>query len=413
MPYNSAYFPLTKLELIAQQFDTPTYIYNQARIRENVRRLKSLFPSLPVQWLYAVKANDNPHILKTISEEGVGFDVVSLEEALLASHFTSGRKILYTENNMSDEEMEMAEKLDITLNIGSVNRLKTLCKRGNISSCSIRIKPDVGDGHHFKVVTGQRDSKFGIRMDHVADAVKMAKEFGVSIVGIHAHIGSGIQKPENLKEAMEILLKVADDVPELEFVNFGGGIPIPYRPEETVFDVFEFEALATPVMNRFLEKHPHITFLFEPGRYIVGDAGLLLTEVTDVKDQGDTIYIGTNTGFNHLLRPILYEAFHQPVNISKLDGEVSESYQVVGNICESGDILVKHIDLPKTETGDLMAFCDAGAYGMTMASEYNRRRLPAEVLITDRDEDDLQLIRKRKSPKEMISELFEESAFTE
>jgi diaminopimelate decarboxylase len=200
--------------------------------------------------------------------------------------------------------MESAEEIDITLNIGSINRLKTLCERGNISSCSIRVKPDVGDGHHSKVITGQKDSKFGIRMDHVAEAVKMAKELGVSVVGIHAHIGSGIQKPENLKEAMEILLNVAKDVPELEFVNFGGGIPIPYREKETVFDVFEFEELATPVMIRFLENHPDITFLFEPGRYIVGDAGLLLTEVTDVKDQGDTTYIGTNTGFNHLLRPI-------------------------------------------------------------------------------------------------------------
>ena len=410
MPYNSTYFPATKLEQIAQQFNTPVYIYNQRRVRENVRRLKSLFPSLPVEWLYAVKANDNPHILKTISEEGVGFDVVSLEEALLASHFASGRKVLYTENNMSDEEMESAEELDITLNIGSINRLKTLCERGNISSCSIRVKPDVGDGHHSKVVTGQKDSKFGIRMDHVAEAVKMAKELGVSVVGIHAHIGSGIQKPENLKEAMEILLNVAKDVPELEFVNFGGGIPIPYREKETVFDVFEFEELATPVMIRFLENHPDITFLFEPGRYIVGDAGLLLTEVTDVKDQGDTTYIGTNTGFNHLLRPILYEAFHQPVNISKLEAEVNESYQVVGNICESGDILVKKIDLPCTEIGDLMAFCDAGAYGMTMASQYNRRRLPAEVLITD--DGELKLIRKRKSPEEMIKILFEESGFS-
>jgi diaminopimelate decarboxylase len=410
VPYNSTYFPATKLEQIAQQFNTPVYIYNQRRVRENVRRLKSLFPSLPVEWLYAVKANDNPHILKTISEEGVGFDVVSLEEALLASHFASGRKVLYTENNMSDEEMESAEELDITLNIGSINRLKTLCERGNISSCSIRVKPDVGDGHHSKVITGQKDSKFGIRMDHVAEAVKMAKELGVSVVGIHAHIGSGIQKPENLKEAMEILLNVAKDVPELEFVNFGGGIPIPYREKETVFDVFEFEELATPVMIRFLENHPDITFLFEPGRYIVGDAGLLLTEVTDVKDQGDTTYIGTNTGFNHLLRPILYEAFHQPVNISKLEAEVNESYQVVGNICESGDILVKKIDLPCTEIGDLMAFCDAGAYGMTMASQYNRRRLPAEVLITD--DGELKLIRKRKSPEEMIKILFEESGFS-
>ncbi len=396
---------------LAQEYGTPTYVYNASIIQKRCARLKAAFPDLPVSWMFAVKANDNPHILKLIQEQGLGFDTVSFEEVLLALNV--GQKpeyIFYTENNMTDLEMHEAIRSNVVLNIGSFSRLKQFCESGKTKVCTIRVNPKIGDGHHAKVDTGNQDSKFGIRLDLIPDAVRMAAEHGVRINGLHIHIGSGIQRPENLTQAMKVLLEIGRQLPDLEFINFGGGFPIPYYVDQEEFSIEEFTKVAAPILQgEYDRRDGNIRFLFEPGRWIVAPSGVLLTQVNTVKDQGRISFLGTDTGFNHLLRPALYEAYHHVVNVSKADLPSDSTYTIAGNICESGDILAENRSLPNTEIGDILALCDAGAYGMTMASSYNRRALPAEILIDEAGST--KVIRPRKTAREVVEEFIQETSF--
>lgn len=390
---------------IAERHGTPVYVYDEDRIRARCRRLKHAFNGLPVRLLYAVKANDNPHILGMIREEGFGFDTVSFEEALLGMAMGQAPEaIYYTENNMTDAEMDAAMEAGVYLNIGSYPRLEAFCRAGG-RSCSIRVNPAIGDGHHAKVDTGNRDSKFGIRLDLIPQAVEMAKAHGVRINGLHLHIGSGIRQPDNLIAAMRTLMMVGDALPDLQHMNFGGGFPIPYLEGEEEFSIEEFAAKATSIL-----AHRALTYYFEPGRWIVAPAGVLLTRVNTVKDQGRITFLGTDTGFNHLLRPALYEAWHEVRNISRPGEAATQTYTIAGNICETGDILAEDRLLPETESGDLLALCDTGAYGMTMASHYNRRPLPAEVLLREDGREDV--IRPRKTAMQTITEYLNETGTT-
>lgn len=399
------------LEELATTYGTPLYVYNSDLIRKRCKTLQSAFKDVPVSWLYAVKANDNPHILKIILNEGFGFDTVSFEEALLA--LKVGQKpenIFYTENNMTDDEMKAAVKQKVVLNIGSFSRLEQLVKLDGVETCSIRVNPQIGDGHHAKVDTGNRDSKFGIRLDLIPRAVELAGENNVKITGLHIHIGSGIQKPENLTNAMKVLLDIGKALPDLRVINFGGGFPVPYYENAAPFSIQTFVEMATPILKKeFDRRNGQIRFVFEPGRWVVAPAGVLLTRVNTVKDQGRITFLGTDTGFNHLLRPALYEAYHAVVNITKSDLESDKIYTVAGNICETGDILAEDRKLPPTSEGDLLSICDAGAYGMTMASNYNRRSLPSEILIDE--SGNKKLIRKRESAEEIVSRFLTETYY--
>ena len=401
----------THLESLATEFGTPLYVYDETIIKSRCKQLKQAFVDVPVDWMYAVKANDNPHILKIIQQAGFGFDTVSFEEVLLSLRVgQSADQIFYTENNITDHEMKAAAHEGVTLNIGSFSRLEQFVKSGLAQECTIRVNPQIGDGHHAKVDTGNKDSKFGIRLDLIPDAVSMAAKYGVKITGLHIHIGSGIQKPENLTNAMNVLIKIGHQLPDLRHINFGGGFPIPYRENELPFSIQEFVRKATPILkNEFDRRKGNIRFIFEPGRWIVAPAGLLLTRVNTVKDQGRVSFIGTDTGFNHLLRPALYEAYHAVVNVTKTEIIPSTNYTIAGNICESGDILAEDRLLPETQIGDLLAICDTGAYGMTMASNYNRRALPAEVLIEANGRQ--KLIRQRESAQETVDRFLKETQF--
>jgi diaminopimelate decarboxylase len=318
--------------------------------------------------------------------------------------------IFYTENNMTDYEMKSAAEEGVILNIGSYSRLEQLVKSGLSKECTIRVNPQIGDGHHAKVDTGNKDSKFGIRLDLIPDVVDMAAKSGVKITGLHIHIGSGIKKPENLTNAMNVLIKIGYQLPDLRHINFGGGFPIPYREDELPFSIQDFVREATPILkDEYDRRRGEIRFIFEPGRWIVAPAGLLLTRINSIKDQGRISFIGTDTGFNHLLRPALYDAYHSIVNVSKSEIEPSTKYTIAGNICESGDILAEDRLLPESNIGDLLAICDTGAYGMTMASNYNRRALPAEVLI----DGDLRhtLIRQRETAQETVEKFLKQTQF--
>jgi diaminopimelate decarboxylase len=361
--------------------------------------------------MYAVKANDNPHILRCIAELGLGFDTVSLEEVLLALRVGQApEKIFYTENNMTDAEMQAAVQAGVMLNIGSYSRLEQFARMAGTTECSIRVNPQIGDGHHAKVDTGNRDSKFGIRLDLIPDAVRMAAANGVKITGVHIHIGSGIRRPENLTNAMKVLVDIARRLPDLQRINFGGGFPIPYREDEEPFSMKQFAEQAAPLLRQELDRHDgKLVFHFEPGRWIVAQAGMLLTRVNTVKDQGRITFLGTDTGFNHLVRPAMYEAYHAVVNVTRSAEPATTTYTIAGNICESGDILAEDRLLPETHHNDLIALCDTGAYGMTMASHYNRRALPAEVLL--RSDGTEKLIRPRESATQIVERFLQETNF--
>jgi diaminopimelate decarboxylase len=408
---NKLFTSSTRLESIAKKYGTPLYIYDEAIIKSRCSLLKESFKEVPVQWMYAVKANDNPHILKIIQQSGFGFDTVSYEEVLLSIRIgQQADHIFYTENNMTDYEMKSAAEEGVILNIGSYSRLEQLVKSGLAKECTIRVNPQIGDGHHAKVDTGNKDSKFGIRLDLIPDVVDMAAKSGVKITGLHIHIGSGIKKPENLTNAMNVLIKIGYQLPDLRHINFGGGFPIPYREDELPFSIQDFVREATPILkDEYDRRRGEIRFIFEPGRWIVAPAGLLLTRINSIKDQGRISFIGTDTGFNHLLRPALYDAYHSIVNVSKSEIEPSTKYTIAGNICESGDILAEDRLLPESNIGDLLAICDTGAYGMTMASNYNRRALPAEVLI----DGDLRhtLIRHRETAQETVEKFLKQTQF--
>lgn len=397
--------PPSRLIELANTYGTPVYIYDEARIRARCRRLKHAFQGMPVRLLYAVKANDNPHVLRIIRQEGFGFDTVSFEEALLGmSVGMNPSDIVYTENNMTDAEMAEAMRAGVYLNIGSFTRLEAFCAAGG-TTCSIRVNPAIGDGHHAKVDTGNRDSKFGIRLDLIPRAVEMARAHGVRINGLHLHIGSGIRQPDNLIAAMRTLMMVGDSLPDLEWMNFGGGFPIPYHPDDGEFSIEEFAAKAATILSQRA-----LTYLYEPGRWIVGPAGLLLTRVNTVKDQGRICFLGTDTGFNHLLRPALYEAWHEVLNLSRSNEAADSVYTVAGNICETGDILAEDRRLQATQIGDILALCDTGAYGMSMASHYNRRPLPAELLL--REDGQVQVIRPRRSASQTVHAYLTETGAT-
>jgi len=400
-----------KMKAVADTFGTPAYCYDENTIEQKCQNLNQLFPELPVKWLYAIKANDNPFILEIIHAQDFGFDTVSFEEVVLSQYFHEDpHNIFYTENNMTDHEMEQAIDAGVILNIGSYSRLESYCKHPDTHRCSIRINPDIGDGHHERVVTGNKDSKFGIRFDLVGDCLELAKKYDVKITGIHIHIGSGIKKPRNFTAAMKKLLNISYRFPDLEMVNFGGGFPIPYKESEKEFSLEDFKEQVTDLLAKDIEnRQKTITYYFEPGRYIVGQSGVLLTRVNTVKNQGRKVFLGTDTGFNHLIRPLLYNAYHNVINIDRMDEPATETYTVSGNICESGDVLADNRILPKTIEGDILALTEAGAYGMTMASEYNRRAYPAEVLI--RKNGELKLIRPRVSAEETVKQFFIDTGY--
>lgn len=397
---------------VARQLGTPCYVYNEAVIMRQSRIVLDTFENQPVKWLYAIKANDNPHILSLIQKSGIGFDTVSFEEVLLCRHFTDNpRQIFYTENSMSDAEMDAAIQMGVILNIGSLKRLERFCRHPEATECCVRINPAIGDGHHARVNTGDSESKFGIRIGQIEEAVALAKKYGKRIIGLHAHIGSGIKEPENLIAAMKVLIELSKEFSDLTFINFGGGMPTPYRSSEKPFDMAHFGRLASALFEADLKGRPEgFHYLFEPGRWFVAEAGFLLTKVQTIKDQLETRYLGTDTGMHHLMRPIIYDAWHDVVNLTKIEHTPDQLYTISGNICESGDILAFDRLLPEAEMDDVLAFCDAGAYGMTMASQYNRRALPAEALL--KTDGTFQIIRPAQTAEETVAEFLDKCRFT-
>lgn len=371
---------------IAKEFGTPVYVTEEARVRENYRNIYGAFSRyMDTKIHYACKANTNLAILRILEQEGAGIDAVSIGEVktCLKAGFTPDR-IMYTGVNVSDEELKEVSDLGVMINLDSVSEMERLAEIAPGYPVSFRITPGVGSGHGAKVITGTKGAKFGIPLEDVVSTYARAKDLGFDIKGIHAHIGSGGQVVEPFMDMMEVLINIVNELKnlgiDLEFIDMGGGIGVPYKPNEEEMDVGE---LAMNITDMIMEETDVKTLIIEPGRYIVCDSTVLLATVNDVKDAGTKKYVGTDAGFNTLIRPAMYDSYHYVALANKFGKACTDKYDVVGPICESGDYLAHDRVLPDPKEGDIIAIYNAGAYGFSMSSNYNSRPLCAEVLVND------------------------------
>lgn len=392
------------LGTIAQKYGTPVYVYDAQIIDQRVDALKNAFADIDnIELLYAIKANPNPHIVKRITSHGIGIDAVSLEEVQLALYCgIAAEKILYTGNNMSDTEMDAVHELGVLLNIGSLSRLKTYGERHPGANVCIRVNPNVGSASHESNITGGPDSKFGISYADVDRAQAVAETYNLNIIGLHQHIGSGWLHIAEPLLALDVILDIAKDIPHLSFIDLGGGFGVPYHPGDEPLDLSELgKRIAQRLSTFFIQYGSAPKLRIEPGRFLVAESGTLLTQVTAIKQsiRGHRI-VGTDTGMHHLIRPAFYGSYHHIRNASNPDGE-KQLYDVVGNVCECADFFAKDRELPEVREGDILAIETAGAYGMSMASHYQCRALPAEILLNDRE---ITVIRERETFDDILGQ---------
>jgi len=378
---------------LAEEFDTPLYVMSERRIRDNFRQLSKALTerNSKVKIYYSAKANTSLSVLKILLSEGACLDAVSPGEVFLA--FRAGfspDKILFTGTSVRNDELKFLAESEVTINVDSLSQLKRLLRFHVPSLLSVRVNPEVGAGHHEHVVTGGKASKFGIWEGDVVEAYKIAMKAGVKKFGIQMHIGSGNLTVEPYLEAIEKQLQIASRVKkevgvDFEFIDIGGGIGVPYRPEEKPINIDEFaEKIMKLYKNKIKEYDLDEPWVYlEPGRFIICDAVILLTEVNTVKVTPFRKFAGVDAGFNTFIRPAMYGSYHPIIVANKLNESEKELYDIAGPLCESGDLLARERKLPRIEEGDLLAVLNAGAYGFSMSSQYNSRPRCAEVLVKD------------------------------
>lgn len=394
------------LDLI-RQFGTPLYIYSEETVLQRITELKTNLGVYPdTRFLYAVKANFNPQIVKTIINEGIGIDTVSIDEVKLALHLGCPKEnIMYTESMISDAEMRETHDLGILLNIGSLSRLEKWGRAFPGTEICVRFNPDVGAGSHTTNITAGPDVKFGIAHEQAGEVLNIARRYGLKIIGVHEHIGSGWLDYREALLAMDIIFEIARQIPGLKFVDLGGGFGVPYQPGEKRLDLqklgLEYNQKFSSFNRAYRALHggTNLQLRFEPGRFFVAESGHLLAEVTTIKPSPNgKIFAGLNTGFNHLVRVAMYGSYHPITNISNPLGRM-QKYEVCGNVCESTDIFASARELPEIREGDILSIDIAGAYGMSMAGNYQLRGLPAEVKV---NAGQISLIRPRQTFKDLL-----------
>ena len=392
---------------LVNQYGSPLYVYEAARIRGAFDTLARAFAVDDLRIHFATKANSNPWILRLLRRAGAWADVVSPGEILMAR--TAGfppRRLLYNGNSASDAEMRTAVDQGVRINVESLSQLRRLGELAPGTAISIRFNIYVGGGHHSHVITGGPESKFGIDWEQAGEAQAVAAAGNLRVAGVHCHIGSGVLEAERFVQAVTNLLTVARRFPGLEQVNFGGGIGIPYRREQQELAVDRLGALLTAEYERFCAEYgARPALCLEPGRFLVARSGTLLCRVTAVNQARKYLFVGTDSGFNHLVRPAMYGSYHEIEPVQPRSGAARPTV-LTGNICESGDVFtrdeegIEPRDLPPLQEGDLVALRDAGAYGFSMASRYNSFPLPAEVLVEDGRGT---LIRRRDTLNQLLS----------
>jgi diaminopimelate decarboxylase len=395
---------------LAEQFDTPLYVVSESRIRENYERLhETLICNYDkIRIYYAAKANSNLSVLKILETEGTHLDAVSPGEVSMA--LTAGfppEHILFTGTSVRNDELKFLVDSKVMVNVDSLSQLDRLLKITLPNILSIRVNPEIGAGHHDHCITAGKNTKFGLWENNAVKAYKRAKQAGVERFGIHMHVGSGVLDVEPFVLALDKLLSVARKVHDevgvdFEFVDMGGGLGVPYKPEDKELDLTVFSRKVLSLFKRRVYEcdlgEPF--FCVEPGRYLVCDASILLTTVNTVKATPFKRFVGVDAGFNTLVRPTMYGAYHHVLVANKLRAPEEETYDIVGPVCESGDVLARDRRLPKIQECDLLAVLNAGAYGYSMSSQYNARPRAAEVLVKN---SKCALIRERETLDDLIS----------
>lgn len=390
-----------KLTDVANAYGLPLYVYDGGRIEQQYDKLINAFNTVNVKIKYACKALNNTAILKILKNKGSGLDTVSLNEIKLG--LRAGYKpedIIFTPNCVGIEEIQEAVQLGVHINIDNISILEQFGHLyGNSVPCCIRINPHILAGGNAKISTGHIDSKFGISVYQLRHVLRVVKTNNITVNGLHMHTGSDILDAGVFLQGAEILFDSAKDFPDLQFLDFGSGFKVAYKPGDITTDIDDLGEVLSERFKAFCKEYGReLELWFEPGKFLVSEAGYFLVKVNVLKQTTATVFVGVDSGLNHLIRPMLYDGYHHIVNISNPNGK-QRIYTVVGNICET-DTFGWDRKLDEVSEGDILCFLNAGAYGMTMSSNYNARVRPAEVLIYNGKHH---LIRKRETFEDLIS----------
>ncbi len=367
---------------IADRFGTPLYVYHSEKITAQYNQLEKAFSKCRARFFYACKALSNINVLRYIQGLGAGLDCVSIYEVQLGlmAGFTPD-KILFTPNCVDFSEIEEGKNLGVNINIDNISILEQFGNKfGGTYPICIRFNPHIMGGGHYKMSTGHIDSKFGISVHQMRHIERIVQTTGLQVKGIHMHTGSDIKDVSVFLTGLEIMFEMAEHFPDITYVDLGSGFKVPYHEEDVSTDVFSLGEKVAESFNRYKkEKGKDLEVWFEPGKYMVSEAGYFIVKCNVIKQTTATVFAGVNSGFNHLIRPMFYESFHRIENISNPSGN-PRIYTVVGNICET-DTFAWDRKLSEVREGDYLVFYNAGAYGFEMSSNFNSRLKPAEIFV--------------------------------
>lgn len=392
---------IQQLENLAKEFGTPLYVYDADIIKNQYNRLVKAFKSVKkVKLNYACKANTNLNILKFIKSIGSGLDTVSIQEVQLGLRAGfEPKEIIYTPNGVSFQEIKQAVQLGVRINIDNLSILETFGHEIKNYPVCIRINPHIMAGGNTKISTGHIDSKFGISIHQLPHVLRIVNNTGIKVEGVHMHTGSDILDVEVFLKGAEILFNVAKEFHDLDYIDFGSGFKVAYKEGDHETDINYLGKKLGERFNEFQKTYPHeLTLMFEPGKFLVSQSGFFIVSVNVIKQTTSTVFAEVDSGFNHLIRPMFYNAHHTITNLSNPEGR-HRFYTVVGYICET-DTFGTNRKIREIHEGDLLCFQNAGAYCFSMSSNYNSRLKPAEVLLLNGKPH---LIRRRENLDDLLN----------
>ena len=391
---------------LIDEYESPLYVYNERILRQKCRDMKNLLKYTNFSVSFSAKANSNLHILEIVKEEGLNVDAMSAGEIYV--QLKAGFKpeqIFFIPNNVSAVELKYAIGQGVTISVDSLSQLELFGEINEGGSVAVRFNAGIGTGHNEKVVTAGNKTKFGVDPKYISQVKELLRKYKLKLIGINQHIGSLFMEGYTYLESVKALLELADNFEGLEFIDMGGGFGVPYEKQQgqQPLDLKALGAELDAIIEAWTKKYgKEIEFKIEPGRYIPAESCVLLGTVHAIKMNYGRKYIGTDLGFNVLLRPVLYNSHHD-IEVYKKNNKLAderEEVTIVGNICESGDILAENVVLPQIEEEDIIGVLDAGAYGYSMSSNYNNRLRPAEVLLKENGE--IEIIRRRDTFEDLL-----------
>ena len=392
---------IQQLENLAKEFGAPLYVYDSEIIKTQYNKLLKAFKSVKkVKLNYACKANTNLSILKYLKSLGSGLDTVSIQEVQLGLRAGfEPKEIIFTPNGVSFNEIKKAVELGVRINIDNLSILESFGHELKNYPVCIRINPHILAGGNAKISTGHIDSKFGISIHQLPHVLRIVNNTGIKVEGVHMHTGSDILDVEVFLKGAEILFTVAKEFHDLDYLDFGSGFKVPYKEGDHETDINYLGKKLGERFNEFQKSYPHeLTLMFEPGKFLVSQSGFFIVSVNVIKQTTSTVFAEVDSGFNHLIRPMFYNAYHNIVNISNPEGR-NRFYTVVGYICET-DTFGTNRNINDIREGDLLCFENAGAYCFSMSSNYNSRLKPAEVLLLN---GKAHIIRRRENLDDLLA----------